>query len=212
MCRRGWQKLSRFPTLDVPRNDTSFSSSSSSTTSSSSSPPRALDSEISSSFPSPSVSRPPIRTATFHLLDLPSSFQRDFEHLSTRERAHTRAFTDTIESSCCLVRDIRVRVYTCAIVRVSNPLEGWRTCAWGVGGTKMAEAAPTTRGWGRFRGIRPGGGLHTTDTRAPAGWRGWTKVCADDEPCVRARMCTWERETAREKKRDIGARYTSVTM
>lgn len=78
----------------------------------------------------------------------------------------------------------------------------------------MAEAAPTIGEWGRFRGIRPSGGLHTTDTRA-AGW-----LDAGEAKCVRtmnhvhARACVRERGRRRNRaeERDIGARYTSVTM
>lgn len=54
----GVAEIKSVPHLDVPRNDTSFSSSSSSSTTSSSFPRRALDSEISSSTPL-SLSRSP---------------------------------------------------------------------------------------------------------------------------------------------------------
>lgn len=122
MCRRGWQKLSRFPTLDVSRNDTSFSSSSSSTTSSSSSPPRALDSEISSSFPFPPVPRPPIRT--FHLPPPRSPFQ-----LPTRLRApfhaRARAHACVHRHNRALVlpspRHSRSSVYVCRRTCIKSP-------------------------------------------------------------------------------------------
>lgn len=103
MCRRGWQKLSRFPTSAFLETTPLFPPLLLSAASSSP-PRRALDSEISSP-PSPPPPTPPLPL---------SATSSTFPHESTRVCAPTPGRPDPVPVCTCVksprrVEDLRVR-------------------------------------------------------------------------------------------------------